>query len=475
MKSIFKIKFSFLFLIMFLTSSINSVAQVVILNNRTFEKINDKWYQIEGDKNYEVDTAVITVKYKDGVSQEEITQFQEAQSLQVIRANILGFVDLRLSYGSDPIEVVQDFINSGFTDIAEPNNYGEYLDTPNDPLFSDQWALNNTGQSGGTPDADIDAVEAWEIETGDPSVVIAIIDNGTDWTHPDIGDAQSLYQNIYFNLGEDTWNIDPLTQQWDPTSGNGIDDDGNGFIDDWIGWDLHNNDKDSRPNSDLYFHGTRMAGIVSAKKNNPLQEGIAGVAGGWGSQGSRLMILKISGDGNIPNSNVIDDAILYAAQNGAKIIQMSLSVGQTSAIDAALQSAHQTYGCFIVCAVGNYFGGPNHSIMYPAANQYVFAVAATDRNDIKASFSRWGPELDVVAPGDDILSTTTELYGYYDIRSGTSEASPHVAGIAALIWSANPNLTNTQVEEIIKYSTDDKGDPGWDEFYGWGRVNAYQA
>ncbi len=171
-----------------------------------------------------------------------------------------------------------------------------------------------------------------------------------------------------------------------------------------------------------------------------------------------------------PNTSILDDAILYAAGMGAKIIQMSLSVPQTSAIDAALQAAYQTYGVFIDCAAGNTGGG---SVTYPANNQYVFAVTATDHNDLWATYSAKGHEVEVSAPGSNILSTVlNNSYGY---ASGTSMAAPHVAGIAALIWSANPNLTNTQVAEIIRQAADDKGTPGWDEYYGWGRVNAHQA
>ena len=98
----------------------------------------------------------------------------------------MGFIDIEIPNGSDPLAVVQEFINSGLVEIAEPNTIGEYVGTPNDPSFPNQWSLNNTGQSGGTADADIDAVEAWNVETGKSSVIIGILDSGTDWTHEDL-------------------------------------------------------------------------------------------------------------------------------------------------------------------------------------------------------------------------------------------------------------------------------------------------
>lgn len=207
-------------------------AQTVIINNRNYEMIEGSWYQIENDHSYLVDTSVITVKYQDGVSLEEIEGFQEKQNVKVIRSNFLGFVDLRLPIGSDPIVVVQDFINSGLFEIAELNTIGEYNIIPNDHLFELQWALYNTGQTGGTYDADIDATDAWDITTGDPSIIIGILDSGTDWTHIDLGrgTGSNDYQNIWLNPGEDSW-----SNPNDPTTGNHIDDDGNGWIDDWKG------------------------------------------------------------------------------------------------------------------------------------------------------------------------------------------------------------------------------------------------
>lgn len=471
-KHIVKEKFILIAFTLSIIFSSALLAETVIINNRTYEMIEGSWYQIENDNSYLVDTSVITVKYQDGVSLEEIEGFQEKQNVEVIRSNFLGFLDLRLSDGSDPIVVVQDFINSGLFEIAELNTIGEYNIIPNDDLFGLQWALYNTGQLGGMYDADIDATDAWDITTGDPAIIIGILDSGTDWTHVDLGrgTGSNDYQNIWLNPGEDAW-----SNPNDPTTGNHIDDDGNGWIDDWKGWDFDHNNNDSRG---PYFHGTHVAGIVGAKTNNyePSQNrycGTAGIAGGWGSQGSRLMIVNVGDYG--PQSEIIDDAIIYVLQNnleygGVKIITMSLQVGSSQAIDYALEYAHEVAGFFINCSVGNGNGGP---VTYPANSQYVFGVSATDHNDNWATYSNKGPEVEVTAPGTYIVSTT--LNQGWVAADGTSMASPHVAGVATLIWSVNPNLTNAQVEEIIRQTAEDKGTAGFDEYYGWGRINAHQA
>jgi hypothetical protein len=215
------------------------------------------------------------------------------------------------------------------------------------------------------------------------------------------------------------------------------------------------------------IHGTLVAGIVGAKTNNGL--GVAGVAGGWGAQGARLMILQVGDEA--PDGSWLDDAILYAGSKGAKIIQLSLSVPQTAAIDAALAAVSLTYGCLVVGGAGNESGG---AILYPATNPYVMAVTATDQNDNWATFSSKGPETSVAAPGANIYSTRPSN-GYTNVYSGTSYAAPHVSGIAALNKLINPALTNTQNRDIIQQSADDKGAPGKDDYYGWGRANAYQS
>ncbi|TAK50572.1 MAG: T9SS type A sorting domain-containing protein [Saprospiraceae bacterium] len=300
---------------------------------------------------------------------------------------------------------------------------------------------------------------------GSNRVVVAILDSGTDWTHEDIGMGPDAYQNVFLNPGEDAW-ADPN----DPASGNGIDDDGNGLVDDWKGWDFVNNNNDSRG---PFFHGTHVAGIVSAKSNNNL--GMASVAGGNNSPGAQLLLVGV-GD-NAPSGNILDDAILYAANTGASIIQLSLTVGQTADIDAAIAAAN-AQGVLIVCAAGN----SNGPVGYPARNPAVVAVGGTNQNDGKAGFASFGVDLDISAPAVDILST--QPGDAYNTSSGTSFAAPQVSAAAALLLSRNPCLSNDQIKQIFQFSADKVGGfdynwnanmPGHSLELGYGRLNLRAA
>lgn len=303
---------------------------------------------------------------------------------------------------------------------------------------------------------------------GSPDVIIAVLDSGTDWMHPDIGMGENTYQNIFLNSGEDIWqNIN------NPLSGNGVDDDENGFIDDWKGWNFDGNNNDVRT---INGHGTRVAGIVAAKSNNNI--GIAGIAGGNNSQGARIMPICVGV--NAPNGAILDDAIIYAVNNGARVIQLSLAVARTNAIDAAIAFAIEN-DVVIVCASGN---NSSSLISYPANQLDVIAVGATAQNNTRANFSNYGATLDVVAPGVDILSTT--LGNGYNSQDGTSFSAPQISGVAALILSINPCLTQSEVRNIIEstaqkvggYSyTTTAGRPNgiWTNQMGYGLINANAA
>jgi len=413
-------------------------------------RVGDDWYRIERGAVYRVNPEVITVRFAPTVS--DLPRFVAIAGpgpsgifarLETIRSNRLGFHDLRLPSDVDPFDVLDALRATGLVEAAEENTLGRYDAAPSDPQFSNQWALDNTGQTGGTPDADVDAPEAWDLQTGVPGIVVAVVDSGTDIDHED------LVANLWKNLDE--------------IPGNGQDDDANGYVDDVDGWDFYNGNNDPRG---PYFHGTHVAGIVAATTDNGI--GIAGLAGGgFGSSGARIMPLGV-GDFS-PDASVLDDAILYAADNGAKIITLSLTVGQSSAIDAAIEYAHDQKGVFLDCAAGN-ASGP---VAYPANHPMVIAVAATDANDNRANFSNFGPEIELAAPGVGILSTQPgNSYGYSD---GTSFAAPHVAGLAALVFSAAPDLGNDLVRQLLRDTADDIGDPGYDEQTGDGRINALAA
>lgn len=417
-------------------------------------RIDGDLYQTNAGSLYPVDPHRITVRLADGVPDwatlvDRATTaaprtFEALATLVEIRTNTLGIVDLELpDDDGDPVDWVALVHRTGLVRYTEVATVGEYLAVPNDPRFDEQWGLDNTGQTGGLPGADVDAERAWDLETGDPSTVVAVLDSGTDIDHED------LAANVWNNPGE--------------TPGNGVDDDGNGFVDDHEGWDFDQNDNDPRSGNS---HGTHVTGVVNAVGGNGV--GIAGLAGGLGGgDGVRAMALKIGESG--PVSSVIDDALIYATDNGADVITMSLSVGPSQAIDDALAYAYTTHDVFVDCASGN----SGASVAYPATRPEVMAVAATNDDDARAFFSNPGPEVEVAAPGESILSTRIgDTYAYDD---GTSFAAPLVGALAALVRSRNPALSAPDVRQILMDTAVDVDDPGFDVRTGHGRIDAYEA
>lgn len=356
---------------------------------------------------------------------------------------------------SEILSIVKDYANCPDVLYAEPNLIGSLCTIPNDTNFSDQWSLKNTGQLGGTPGCDIHAPAAWDIEQGSPDVTIAIIDTGIDATHPEL--ATKLWNNT------------------DEIPNNGLDDDTNGYIDDGYGWDFYYND--SNPD-DGYGHGTYCAGIAAAATHNA--QGIAGVA--WNC---RIMSLKI-----INATGWFDDvktaqAIKYAADNDAEILSMSFTFLNSSLLHNAIDYAYSK-GAFLCAAAGNH-NTPNK--MYPASYPNVTAVAATTQNDTRCSPNEWGAGygsnygdwVDIAAPGNLIYSTMPTYHvtmndnGHtqnYTYASGTSAATPMVAGVGALLLSKYPSLTNKEVESLICENVDPYNST---EYIGTGRLNAYKA
>ena len=341
------------------------------------------------------------------------------------------------------------------------NTFGIYTYIPDDDYYSSQWHL-----------AKIKANSAWDYIWGDNSIVIAILDSGSEWDHEDIGLGSDSYQNIYLNPSEDDW-----TDPNDPSTGNGIDDDSNGFIDDWIGWDFVNSNNNSQG---VNRHGTLVAGIASAKTNNDI--GVAGIAGGNNGEGVQLMIIGV-GD-YAPSSSILDDAINYAVDNGAHIIQMSLSVSMTSAIEDAIEDAYDNNDVVLVCAAGNDPSPPAvvESVGYPATNEHVIAVGATTSSDSKAGFSYYGTEMEIAAPGVGIYSTV--LNDLYDDDDGTSFAAPQVSAAAGLLLSVSPGISNDSIRSILRSSADKVGgyNYNWSTSYtghskelGYGRLNIEEA
>jgi subtilisin family serine protease len=312
---------------------------------------------------------------------------------------------------------------SGLFDYVEPDYIVQKSNTPSDAAFSDGrlWGLRNTGQSGGLAGADIDALNAWQTTTGSRDVVVAVIDTGIRHTH------QDLAANMWINTAE--------------TPGNGIDDDGNGYVDDIHGINAITGSGDPMDDDS---HGTHCAGTIGAAANS----GGPHVGVAWNV---RLMGLKFLG----PDGGSTSDAITcidYAIRMGADVMSNSwggggFSQGLSDAIGRASDA-----GILFIAAAGNSADNNDLVPQYPASysNPNVIAVAAVDRSDNLASFSCYGAtSVDIGAPGVSIFSSTAESDTAYDTYNGTSMATPHVAGVAALILSANPSATMTEVRDRI--------------------------
>jgi hypothetical protein len=324
----------------------------------------------------------------------------------------------------------------GSVRYAEPNfllfaaNHGG---TPNDPAFHVLWGLDNFGQTvngvPGAAGADISATAAWGITTGDPSVAVGVIDTGIDYTHPD------LAANIWINPGENCAGC--RTDR--------IDNDSNGYVDDVRGWDFLNDDNDP---FDDHGHGTHVAGTIGAVGNNGV--GVTGVS--WTT---RLMPLKFLGaDGSGTTADAVR-ALLYASDQGAVVTNNSYGgdgFSQAFADAIAYADAHNS---LFVAAAGNSLADNDATPSYPASYNLpnVVTVAATDGSDRKAWFSNYGRRsVDLGAPGDTIYSTV--LDGAYDYMSGTSMASPHVAGAAALVKAAFPAASDIGIKALLLRTVD---------------------
>ena len=348
-------------------------------------------------------------------------------------------------------------------EYAEKNSIGHFFILPDDLRFGELWGLHNTGQTEGTPDADIDAPEAWDVFTGSSDIIVAVIDTGIAWNHVD------LQANMWVNIDE--------------IPGNEVDDDGNGYIDDYHGWNFAADPDNNWPMDDHYpwYHGTHIAGTIGASGNN--HEGIAGVC--WNV---KLLAIKVGGYSGPDDANVAR-GIEYAVNNGAKI--SNLSVGFTyysQTLFNAIQMARSA-GHLVVAAAGNYPQTPQRdndkTPIYPAsyALDNIIAVLSTNHWDNLSSFSHYGKNsVDLGAPGgtnspgdpspDDILST--KLGDLYQTLYGTSMAAPHVAGVAALAFGKCPLITYGQVKTRLMNKVDILPSLN-NKCVSNGRVNAYKV
>jgi subtilisin family serine protease len=341
---------------------------------------------------------------------------------------------------------------------------------PNDPYYAssgawqqqydDQWALKRIGF---TPLSDRES--AWNIEDGSRNpVIVAVLDTGLDYHHPDLNRA-----NVWRNAKE---------------VANGVDDDGNGYVDDLIGWNFIDRNNDPW---DLSGHGTFVAGIIAAQTGNA--EGVAGI-----NRGVRIMPLRVMNFVGAGLAVGVAEAIYYAVGNGARVINLSLgSPGGSPAEARAIQYAIDQ-GVVVVAAAGN--DSNDITGFGPAASPGVVTVAATDYADQRAGFSNWGAQVAIAAPGTDILSlrarrtdfiltTFPKMYlpgdafvgtqAKYYRASGTSFAAPLVSGVASLVFAKHPELKGGDVRRVLLQSARDIGVAGVDQYSGFGLLDARAA
>ncbi|MFW6124445.1 MAG: S8 family peptidase [Acidobacteriota bacterium] len=379
----------------------------------------------------------ILVKFRSAIPDEyvkaTISSFQISEYKVIPRINVFKIKVPEYSSVEDMLYLMKQH---QYVEYAEPDYVAYAAVTPNDNFFNYQYALYNSGQYIGPPgspqgisSADIKATLGWEETKGTEDTLIAIVDTGIDLEHPDL-------QNKIFSSGRDFVNDDFEAD----------DDEG---------------------------HGTFVAGIAAADTNN--NEGMAGVA--WNC---RLLPVKVLDDKGEGYYSWIIEGIIWAVDHEAAVVNLSLGGDvDTDSLENAVQYASQN-DVVVVAAAGNEGG----AVVYPAAyDSYCLAVAATDYNDLRISWSNTGPEIDVAAPGEFILSTVPTWYFPpgsipYGFGSGTSLSTAHVSGLAALILSIKPWMTAEDTMNVIKYSADDinaNENPGRDTFIGYGRINMEKA
>ncbi|MDQ1057394.1 thermitase [Arthrobacter globiformis] len=377
-------------------------------------------------------TGHIIVKFRDNGAAAGVLRQHALSEGADIGSTGAHVVKVPAGYESSVIETLS---RNPAVEYAEPDEV--VTASTADQYFPRQYALQNTGQSftntagtltlpAGTADADVDAVEAWNVTTGS-GIKVAVLDSGVASDNPDINPKVVLRANF---------------------SG-------------------------AATNEDNYGHGTHVAGIVAASSNNTI--GVAGTC-----PGCTILAGKVLDDNGVGSSSAVANGINWAVSNGAKVINMSIGVRASRTLETAVNNAWSK-GVVLVAAAGN---GGNQTKIYPGAYANVIAVAATDNRDAKASFSTYGASwVDIAAPGVNVYSTfpnhpfvlatqNNRSFGY-DVGNGTSMSSAIVAATAALAWSSHPGATNTSVRTIVESTADKIAGTG--TFWAKGRVNADKA
>jgi len=366
---------------------------------------------------------------------------------------------VKISKKTNVLAAVKDYLKNSQVIYAEPNFIVKADVVPDDPYYSSSGAW-------GQPEKDmwglhsIDTSAAWDVEQGSTSTVVAVVDTGLDYNHPEIDDQ------VWINPGESGGGKET----------DGVDNDLNGYVDDVNGWNFASDTNDVM---DDVGHGTHVAGTIAAETNN--STGVAGVS--WNSKIMPVKFLDADGNGTMEGGAL---GIQYAADNGARVINNSWGGPRSELVDDAVDYAHAA-GAVVVAAAGNF--ADDSKFYSPAGANNALTVAASDQNDQAAEFTNYGAAVEVSAPGVDILSLRaagTDMYGdgthivdgNYYYASGTSMAAPHVSGLAALLASQNTTWTNEEIMAQISGTSDniDANNPpeqaGW---FGTGRINAYEA
>ncbi|MQA63294.1 MAG: S8 family serine peptidase [Actinophytocola sp.] len=396
--------------------------------------------QTSSAERYSPDTVI--VKYKSGASSKAQSAVEKLVGVLDSVAPILGTGAQTVRVKGDPKAAVERLNKSAAVEYAELNTIMTTQATPDDPRFDELYGLHNTGQGGGTADADIDAPEGWAAAGMDDfpatgGAKVGIVDTGIMKSHEEFQGDRIADCGGVNNFG---LSLLIIIIGADPT-----------IVDDPAKCEDDNG------------HGTHVAGTIAATANNG--KGVAGVA--FNSSLAVCKALNASGSGTL---DMVANCITWLNEKGADVISMSLGGSSGSAtLQSAVRKATEN-GSLLIAAAGN---GGNSALNYPAAYPEVVSVAATDNNDEKASFSTFNEDVEVAAPGVDILSTWND--GGYRKASGTSMATPHAAGVAAVIASANRSGSVDAWRGELGSSVDDLGSAGRDVNFGFGRVNLLKA
>ena len=417
----------------------------------------------------------VTKMYPEFPKAKEVSAARRAEGPDLSRYYIVKF-----NSGTGLEEVVKAYSNDPNVDHVEKIGIHPVFESiPNDPYFlSDQWNFYDA------EDNDVDATDAWDLETGDAGIILGDLDTGLQYNSRDLGGLSPYTEgNVWIN--------------WPEYNGvKGVDDDGNGYIDDWVGWDFVHGGSNCWPGEDCYDedneptdfngHGTHVGGIMGAITNNGIM--VAGLAGGWNTgpndpaNGVKIMALRIGWSGNYGGQEVgwvrmdfAAQAMYYATNKGCTAVNCSWGSSNTGGLGAAVDYAIAN-GVLVVAAAGN----DGDSVPdYLGQRTDVLNVCATNSNDVKPWWSDYGTWVDVAAPGVNVISTYSLHYNpnYVAWVSGTSQASPHATGEAGILKSYDPTLTRQEIWDLIVDHTDyiDDLNPGYEGLLGSGRINVFKA